>query len=60
MIPALFHVIVRDDRARVDHYMTRSPVTHREALTIKRKMIPDTRRPAWCRTMIVPATPETP
>ena len=50
-----FHVVVRDEKRRVDHYMTANAVTHDEACTIKSKMIPDSRRRKWCRTMIVPA-----
>lgn len=55
MTPPLFHVVVRDDRAGLDHYMTARPVPHPEACTIKRKLIPDTRRPKGCRSMLVPA-----
>lgn len=55
MTDPLFHVIVRNDRTGEDTYMTRYPCSHREAVTIKSKLIPDTRRPAWCRTMIIPA-----
>lgn len=50
-----FHVVVRDEKRRVDQYMTAKAVPHAEACTIKSKLIPDTRRPKWCRSMIVPA-----
>lgn len=51
----LFHIVVRNDKTGADTYMTATPVTHDEAVTIKRKMIPDTRRPSHLRTMLVPA-----
>lgn len=55
MTERLYHVIVRNDRTGEDIVMTRYPCPHREAVTIKSKLIPDTRRPAWCRSMLLPA-----
>ena len=35
-----FHLIIRNDRTKVDTYMTSSPVTHDEGCTLLRKTPP--------------------
>ena len=51
---SLYHIVVRNDRTKVDTRMTATPCTHAEACTIMRKMIPDTERPPHLRTLLVP------
>jgi hypothetical protein len=49
----LYNIVVRNDKTGEDVLMTSSPLTHREACVMKSKLIPDSRRPKHCRTLLV-------
>lgn len=52
----LYHIVVRNDKTGEDTRMTSSPLTHRDACVMKSKLIPDSRRPKHCRTLLVEHT----
>lgn len=59
----LYHVVVRNDRTKEDHYLTATPVTHDEAHRIMSKALPSSRRPAHTRIMVkelIEEPPKTP
>lgn len=55
----LYHIVARNDKTGVDDYLTATPMTHRECMTMKSKLRPDSERHSHIRTLLVESTRKT-
>jgi hypothetical protein len=55
----LYHIVARNDKTGVDHYLTATPMTHHECMTMKNKLRLDSESRPHVRTLLVESTRKT-